>query len=150
MATETKLTNLRINQLTKAQYDALTPNEHELYFITDDDYAAYPHNCYIQAVTAEVTACFQISANSYSSAEAITDFTSLVSAFPETAIPAPGLVFDVDKALIGVVTGVYVGLSNPECKVYYTKQSAPSGIESFSFSDITESTFADVVPAADE
>lgn len=149
MATETTLDSLKINQLTKAQYDALTPNEHELYFITDDDYAAHPHNCYVKAVTSAVTACFQINANSYSSAEAITDFTSLISAFPETAIPASGLVFDVNKNLIGVVTGVYVGLSNPECKVYYTKKTTPSGIESFSFSDITESTFADVVPAAE-
>ncbi len=149
MATETKLASLRINQLTKAQYDALTPNEHELYFITDDDYAAHPHNCYIKAETAAVTACFQINANSYSSSEAITDFTSLVSTFPKTALPAAGVVFDVNKNLIGVVTGAYVGLSNPECVIYYTRKSSPSGIESFSFSDITASTFEDVVPAAE-
>lgn len=35
MTTTTQI-DLKINKLTKAQYDAITPNPQELYFITDD------------------------------------------------------------------------------------------------------------------
>ena len=36
MTTETQVTDLRINKLTKDQYDSITPSETELYFVTDD------------------------------------------------------------------------------------------------------------------
>ena len=36
MSTSTQVSNLKINKMTRAQYDTITPSETELYFLTDD------------------------------------------------------------------------------------------------------------------
>lgn len=40
MTTQTQVSNLKINKLTKAQYNTITPSETELYFITDEQEAS--------------------------------------------------------------------------------------------------------------
>jgi hypothetical protein len=41
MTTETTVSNLKINKLTKAQYNTITPSDTELYFVTDEGPSSY-------------------------------------------------------------------------------------------------------------
>lgn len=62
MPTDTKLQNLIINDLTEEQYNALTPNENELYLTPDTNIDLYNHFIKITGTkdTTQVIARFTI------------------------------------------------------------------------------------------
>lgn len=67
MPTDTKLQNLIINDLTEEQYNALTPNENELYLTPDTNIDLYNHDIEINFEYAQNQSSYHVYLNVVSS-----------------------------------------------------------------------------------
>ena len=95
--TDTSVQQLIINKLTKAQYDAITPSETELYFVTDDagisladviaalGYTPYNSNNPAGYITASALSDYEQTTNKV---------TSITSSSTDTQYPSAKCIYD--------------------------------------------------------